>query len=71
MESSELKHKTFHAVFWAMVRVGTSNVVSFVVFTVLARILSPRDFGVFALAILVVDVARIVSSAGTERCGHP
>ena len=64
MENSELKHKTFHAVFWAMVRVGTSNVVSFVVFTVLARILSLRDFGVFALAILVVDVARIVSSAG-------
>jgi O-antigen/teichoic acid export membrane protein len=64
MESTELKHKTFHAVVWALVRVGTSNVVSFVVFTVLARILSPRDFGVFALAILVVDVARIVSSAG-------
>ncbi len=64
MESSELKHKTFHAVLWALVRVGASNVVSFVVFTVLARLLSPRDFGVFALAILVVDVARIVSSAG-------
>jgi O-antigen/teichoic acid export membrane protein len=64
MENTELKHKTFHAVLWALVRVGTSNVVGFVVFTVLARILSPRDFGVFALAILVVDIARIVSSAG-------
>lgn len=64
MESTELKHKTFHAVLWAMVRVGTSNVVGFIVFAVLARILSPRDFGIFALAILVVDVARIVSSAG-------
>ena len=30
----------------------------FVLFMVLARVLSPRDFGVFALAILVVDVAR-------------
>ncbi len=30
----------------------------------LARLLSPRNFGVFVLAILVVDVARIVSSAG-------
>ena len=64
MQNAELKHKTFHAVVWALLRVGTSNVVSFVVFTVLARILSPGDFGVFALAILVVDVARIVSSAG-------
>lgn len=64
MEIAELKHKTLHAVFWTIVRVGLSNVVGFVVFTVLARTLSPSDFGVFALAILVVDLARIVSTAG-------
>ncbi len=64
MESSELKFKTFHAVFWALLRVSMSNVFGFVVFTVLARTLSPRDFGVFALAILVTDIARIVSTTG-------
>jgi O-antigen/teichoic acid export membrane protein len=30
----------------------------------LARLLSPQDFGLLALAIVAVDVARIVSSAG-------
>ena len=64
MESFELKHKTLHAVFWGLVRIGTSNVLGFVVFTTLARILSPHDFGLFALAMLVVDLARIVSTAG-------
>jgi O-antigen/teichoic acid export membrane protein len=64
MENIDLKHKTVHAVLWTVVRVGSSNVVSFVVFMVLARTLSSRDFGIFALAILVVDIARIVASAG-------
>jgi O-antigen/teichoic acid export membrane protein len=64
MESSELKHKTFHSVIWAVIRVGTSNVLGFILFLVLARVLSPRDFGVFALATLVVDIARVISTAG-------
>src|ERR1700722_14921374 len=64
MENFELQHKKFHAGTWALVRVGKTNVLSFVVFAVLARVLSPRDFGLFALAILVVDIARIVSTAG-------
>ena len=64
MEGTELKRKTFNAVIWALVRVGGSNVLSFGVFMVLARILSPHQFGLFALAILMVDIARIVSSAG-------
>ncbi len=33
-------------------------------FAALARVLSPHDFGLFALAILVVDIARIISTAG-------
>jgi len=64
MEDFELKLKAIRAVVWTVVHVGTSNVVSFVVFSVLARTLSPSDLGVFALAILIVDIARIVSSAG-------
>jgi O-antigen/teichoic acid export membrane protein len=67
MESSELKHKTFQAVIWAVVRIGSSNVLGFILFLVLARVLSPRDFGVFALATLVVDIARVVSTAGLSE----
>jgi O-antigen/teichoic acid export membrane protein len=64
VESSELKHKTFHAVIWTVARIGATNLLSVILFAVLARVLSPRDVGVFALAILVVDVARVIASAG-------
>jgi len=64
METAELKTRTLYAVLWAMVRIGASNVLGFVVFLVLARLLSPHDFGVFALAILVVDLAKVIATAG-------
>lgn len=64
MDSSELKHKTFDAVIWAVARIGASNILGFIVFAVLARELSPREFGVYAVAILVIDIARAVSGAG-------
>ena len=64
MESAELKTRTLHAVLWAVVRIGASNVLGFVLFLVLARLLSPRDFGVFGLAILVVDLAKVIATAG-------
>jgi hypothetical protein len=56
MESSELKHKTFHAVLWALVRVGASNV-----FTVG---FSHRGMSLFLLLPSWWSTSRIVSSAG-------
>ena len=64
MESHELKRKTFHSAVWNAVRIATSNLLSFVVFSVLTRILSPREFGIFALASVVIEFARILTSAG-------
>lgn len=64
MESAELKQRTLHATFWMAIQAGTTNILAFCVFTVLARELSPHDFGVFALSIVTVDLARIVSNAG-------
>jgi PST family polysaccharide transporter len=61
MDSSELKHKTFHAVLWALVRVGASNVVSLVVFT---AGFSHRRISVFLLLPSWWSTSRIVSSAG-------
>src|SRR5208283_4932810 len=64
MENAELKRRTFHSVAWTVARVATTNVLSLVVFSVLARILSPHDFGAFALATVVVEFTRIVAAAG-------
>lgn len=60
----EIKHKTLFSVAWTFLRVGAGSVTSFVIFTILARELSPTDFGVFALALLIVEVARILTNAG-------
>jgi O-antigen/teichoic acid export membrane protein len=64
MERFELKRKAFHSALWSVVSVGASNLLSFVVFSLLARILSPHEFGVFALATVIIGLARIVTSAG-------
>jgi O-antigen/teichoic acid export membrane protein len=64
MDSPLLIRRTFHAVIWALVRIGSSNLLGFVLFMVLARILSPGDFGTFALAALLTDIARLISTAG-------
>jgi O-antigen/teichoic acid export membrane protein len=64
MDSSELKRRTFHSVLWTVVRIGSGNVLTFVVFSMLARILTPTAFGVFALAGAFVEFTKIVTSAG-------
>lgn len=63
-EMSELKIKTFHSVLWTVARVGGSNVLTFVVFAGLARLLSPAVFGVFALASAFSDFARAFATSG-------
>lgn len=64
MEALELKQKTFYSVIWTMARVGSSSTLSFIVFAMLARLLSPTAFGVFALASAFVEIAKIFSAAG-------
>lgn len=64
MEISELKRRTFHSVLWTAARIGLGNVLSFVVFWVLARVLNPTTFGVFVLASVILELAKIISAAG-------
>lgn len=59
-----LKAATFRAVLWSVVRVGWTNLASFVMFITLARILGAREFGLYALAAGVLDVVRVLANAG-------
>ena len=61
---SALKSKTISSILWSVARTGWGTLVSFLVFAFLARFLGPSDFGKFALASLVFELARIVGNAG-------
>lgn len=57
----DLKRKSVLAMLWSVLRAGWVNLSAFVVFVVLARLLGPAEFGVFALSSLFVEIGRIVS----------
>lgn len=59
---TDLKRKTVGGMLWSIARAGWSSAVTLVLFIVLARILAPQDFGLFALASILVEVGRVVSS---------
>lgn len=59
-----LKARSAAAAMWSVLRVGGGTVTTFVLFLVLARLLGPTQFGLFALASLIVEIGRIVAGAG-------
>jgi O-antigen/teichoic acid export membrane protein len=59
-----LRQKTRWSILWTVVRIGSDQVFSFVVFVILARLLSPADFGVFALAMAFSEISRVVAIGG-------
>lgn len=59
-----LKRRTLVASLWSFLRSGWNAVATFVLFAIMARLLKPSDFGVFALASILVELARIISTAG-------
>ncbi len=62
--SVNLKRQALGGAAWSLARFGSEQVFRFFVFAFLARVLSPKDFGIFALASIFVDVGRVLSSAG-------
>lgn len=61
---SDLKSKTIGGMLWSVARAGWSSAVTLMLFIVLARLLEPKDFGIFALASIFVEVGRVLSSGG-------
>jgi O-antigen/teichoic acid export membrane protein len=55
------------AFWWEGVYLGTTRVIQLVRFVILARLLSPRDFGLLAVAWAVVDVAQGLSDWSLEE----
>jgi O-antigen/teichoic acid export membrane protein len=62
--NEELRRKTRGSILWTVVRIGSDQVFSFIVFVILARLLSPREVGTFALAMAFAEVSRIIAIQG-------
>ena len=62
-----LKRKTRWSILWTVVRILTDQVFAFVVFVVLARLLSPAEFGIFAVAQAVAEITRAIAIGGITQ----
>ena len=61
----ELRRKTRRSVGWTIARAVSDQFFSFVVFVLLAQLLSPADIGIFAMAYVFAEVGRIVATSVT------
>ena len=54
-----LKDKAARGVFWTLLEYGGGEIISFAVFLVLARVITPSDFGVVSLALVFVSFVQM------------
>lgn len=62
--SQQIARKTAHGIFWNYASFGLGKALVFVTITILARLLTPEDFGVVALATLAVTYLTILKDFG-------
>ncbi len=60
----DIKRRTAVSVLWSLAGRGSTTLTSFAIFLLLARLLTPSEFGLFALAAVFVDVTRIIAMSG-------
>src|SRR5699024_7218565 len=65
MEQNEsLTSKTFRGMFWMLSGKGSQAILQFIVMIVLARLLSPSDFGIVNAATVVITFTTVFSMVG-------
>lgn len=60
----ELKYRAAQGIAWSALQRGGNQVLSFLVFLVLSRLLEPKDFGLFALASIFTSFVQIFVDQG-------
>jgi O-antigen/teichoic acid export membrane protein len=63
-ELHNLKRRAIFSAGWTLARIGSDQGFSFVIFVLLARLLDPHAMGVFALALAVSELGKLIASAG-------
>lgn len=64
---NDIQHRATVATFWAYMQNWISRGLSLVVFIVLARLLTPIDFGVFAIATAMLSLAEVFVEQGLSH----
>jgi O-antigen/teichoic acid export membrane protein len=62
--NEDLRKKTRWSILWTVVRIASDQMFSFVVFVILARLLSPHEVGTFAIAVAFIEVSRVIAIQG-------
>lgn len=63
--SSDLASRTVRGFGWALLGTGSLSVARFLMLAILARILSPDDYGLFSAAFIVISFSMLFSELGT------
>ena len=61
---ANVKKKSIKGAFWNTLEQLGKQVVQFVIGIILVRILSPSDFGLFAIIVLIINFASIIVNSG-------
>ncbi len=61
---TSLRDKTISGMFWSLLQSGGSRVIVFLVTILLARLLTPKDFGLIAMLAIFISVSQTLVSAG-------
>ena len=64
MPAKDLKSTTLSSLFWKLFEQGGTAVVTLVVQVVMARLLSPTEFGVLAIMLVFVNVGNVIVQSG-------
>jgi O-antigen/teichoic acid export membrane protein len=62
-----LRRKTRWSILWTVLRILSDQVFAFVIFVILARLLSPAEFGIFAIAQAVAEIGRAIAIGGMSQ----
>jgi O-antigen/teichoic acid export membrane protein len=64
MEGRELNRRLLSSSFWLSLSGVANQFVSFVIFVVIARLVTPAEFGLVAMAALMIELMQILATAG-------
>ncbi len=64
MAEQNLKSTTIRSLFWKLFEQGGSAVITLVVQVVMARILSPEEFGMLAIMVVFVNIGNVIVQSG-------